>query len=98
MSGPHPDIGDVLLFSAFTGVAGKQIVGDDDLWGIVDGLDDNSMAGAASGDVHMLLGADERHRHWPFNENDEWTIPPASTWPDELCVALARRALVNEGN
>jgi hypothetical protein len=91
-------VGDVVRFDEFRWARdSKNLAGPHNpLWGRVTAVQGNG------GNFELLYGKlklsePDKPTDIAFYEpNDSWEIPPESEWPAEVCVAMAKRALLGD--
>jgi hypothetical protein len=85
-------VGDVIHFTNFA-----MATAGHDVWAIVTTITEEHDADLFSRGVYVdiLTGAEgEGRQHWITYSSDTGVIVPEDQWPDEICTALAKRALL----
>lgn len=96
----EPKTGDVIKFSEFAWSLHDGNVLNEPFYGVVE-----SYAGEDTGGIiHVLTPRPclrkfirDSGLKWTFHRNyDKWRKIPSSRWPEEVCVAMAKHALLGE--
>ena len=92
------EIGDIIEITVFRWHPSEDNRADPPIYGLVTSFDGNGGPEATwvcGGDEEFAQDR-ERSKKLVIAEWDKWTVVPMDQWPDEVCIALAKRALAAE--